>query len=304
MSGGQNHWERQKREIDAYNVFYSSFQGVEGGPDLTDLGFVSPARFPEIPIRGRQNDAEPDFVSFNGSTLLLPEIKSGSNLSERVERQMERCAEVTIEDGQEYLRNSDYFSNFGFEHTDLAGIEPCIVFTKEKYDSQIRTHNGDLLDRIEEHCPILTQFRGGELSIERGQFGEAGLNSFLQSGISLPAIPPTAVFLNEEVEKESLAVSICYDIVMPDLKNGEVVLSTTDVDNIYPGRAISIDDVFDVFHFLADVGICEEIDRGEYRFDQESQREIFQVIDVVSEQRVDEYLHDIDEEQSDVRDFD
>lgn len=304
MTGGQNHWERQRREIDSYNVFYSSFAGVDGGSNFTDLGFVSPLRFPEIPIRGWTVDAEPDFASFNGSTLLLPEIKSGKNVSDRIVKQMERCDAVTIEDAIDYLRNSGYFSRFGFDHNNLTAVEPCIVFTKDVYDNEIDVHyNEQRLSEIESYCPILTQSRGGELVVERGSFGEAGLDSFLKSGIELPAIPSTAVFLNEGVEKESLAVSLCYDVVIPDLKGGEVVLKTTEIDDLYPSRAISIDDVLDVFNFLESISACEKIDSDTYRFSRDAQKEIFNVVDKVSEKRVDEHLHDLDDDQSDVTDF-
>ena len=47
-----NHWERQKKEIDAYNVFYSAFHGVNGGYTLNDLGFWKPGRVSWRNIRG------------------------------------------------------------------------------------------------------------------------------------------------------------------------------------------------------------------------------------------------------------
>lgn len=303
MANGQNHWTRQKREIDSYNIFYSSFHGTATGRTLTDLGYTSPIRFPEIPRRGEQKDAEPDFVTFNGSTLFQVEVKSGSSISNRVLRQMERCASVTIEDGQEYLRNSDHISQFGFDHHDLENIETAIVFMKHAYVNDIRPHNTDELTELEAVCAVLTQARGQMLQIERGSLGDPDLDSVLSNGIPLPSVPPTAVFLNEGVEKESLAVSLCLDFVIPDLKHGEVTLRTTEIDDIYPKRAVSGDDINDVFQFLKVIGACEQVGRGEYRFTKGDQQKIFAVTDKVNQQRVDDYLEDLKGRQASVHEF-
>lgn len=300
----QSQWERQKREIDACNVFYSSFVGIENESSLMDLGYISPIRFPEIPIRGRSQDAEPDFVTFNDSVLLLIEIKSGKNLNDSYLRQMERCNAVTIEDGQEFLNESDYFSRHGFDHKNLSAVESCIVFIKEQYNNYIdQSYNQNELSDLVSYGPVLSQGRGKQLTIERGGYGNSELDSFLSKGISLPKIPPTAVFLNEEVEKESLAVSICYDQIIPDLKHGPTSITTTEIRDMYPERTINIDDLLDVMTFLGSIGACDQTGDREYTFDQTHGKALFGVKDVVAEQRVDEYLQKRNEDQSDLGEF-
>lgn len=301
---GQNHWERQRREIDSCNIFYSSFGGIESGPGLADIGFTSPVRFPVVPIRGRTNNAEPDFATFNGSTLLLAEVKAGKNLSDRYSTQLERCNAVSIEDGQNFIRNSDHLRRQGFDHNELTNIDTCIIFIEDRYEEHIdNSYNDIALTELESHGPILTQGRGSELRIARGEFNNDRLNNLLDEGIPLPNIPPTAVFLNEGVEKESLAVSICYDHVIPELKHGAVELSTTDIDDIYPQRSINTQNIIDVMKFLEEIGACEQIGPRQYQFDKQNQKNILHVNDIVSEQRVDVYMNQISDDQSQIDNF-
>jgi hypothetical protein len=299
----QNHWERQRREIDSYNLFYSSFPGVSGEQGLSDLDFKLPIRFPEVPIRGRTKDAEPDFMSFNGSTLLLAEVKSGSNLPDSYIRQMERCNAVTIEDAEEYLRDSDYFDDQGFTRGDISSIESYVIFNKERYDDRVSRHNSGELEELESYCEILSQSRGSMLKTERGEPDGTELRSMLDNGISLPKSPSSTVFLGEEIEKESLAVSICYDQIIPDLKHGPLELSASDIRGLYPNRSVSIQDIVDVMRFLDQINACSQISDRKYRFDDGNRRNAFGVKDIVSKQRVDEYLENIHDNQSGIDDF-
>lgn len=301
----QDHWERQRREIDSYNLFYSSFPGLDNEQSLKNIGFKSPSRFPKIPIRDRTRDAKPDFISFNGSTLLLAEIKSGSNLPNSYIRQIERVDSVTIEDGEDFLVDSDYLDNQEFSRGDISSVEPCIIFNKNRFDDRISPHNDDELNELESYCGVLSQSRGGSLQIERGGFTDSDLDSLLTAGISLPQVPSTTVFLSEQVEKESLAVSICYDHVIPDLKHGPQQLSIADIRHLYPERAFDIEKVEDVMKFLHHIGVCSKISNREYEFDDNLLDEAFRVTSIVSEQQVDEYLSasQDDDDQSEIGDF-
>lgn len=296
--GGQNHWERQRREIDACNVLYSAFTGRNGGRTLKDLGFNQPFRFPEIPIRRRSKAAEPDFAVFNGSTLFLIEVKSGKNTSERHIDQMERCYAVTIEDARNYLKEAEV-SKYGLDKDSLDTVESCIVYMENRFHEHIDiSPNQKTLNSITSHCPILTQARDGQLRIERGEFSEKNLDSFLSSGVPLPKIPPQAIFLNEEAEKESLAVSICLDHVMRDLKNGRVTLDESKVEDLYPTRALDYRDISDVLDFLNQIGACREEGNNGYVFEQGHQRNIFRVKDFVAKKRVDDYLDNPEHSQA------
>lgn len=296
-----DHWERQRREIDSYNVFYSAFHGVDGGPTLKDLGFRRPLRFPDINIRGQSDDAEPDIAVYNGSTLLLAEVKSGGNVGERAVNQMERCASVTIEDAEDYLKDSK-MSDYDLDPNGLSTVDPCIVFFEERFHTDIEGDPYDeqdlqsIVDDLD--CPILTQSRDGRLAIERGSFEATELDSFLTTGVPLPKIPPQTIFLNEGIEKESLAVSICFDHVLRDLKNGRIALTPETVEDLYPMRAVDYRDIQDVLQFLSEVGACRESEDGEYIFEQAHEANIFQVKDIVSEQRVEDFLDDSEDNYS------
>lgn len=296
-----NHWERQKKEIDAYNVFYSAFHGVNGGSTLNDLGFRKPRRFPEINIRGQSDDAEPDIAVYNGSTLLLAEVKSGGNVGERAVDQMGRCASVTIEDAKSYLKDAK-MSNYGLDPNSLSTVDPCIVFFRDRFYADIEgdRHDEQDLQSIENQlgCPVLTQKRHSQLTIARGNFADTGLHSFLSSGVPLPKIPPQSIFLNEAIEKESLAVSICFDHVLRDLKNGRVTLTPETVADLYTMRAVSYRDIKNTLQFLSDVGACRESDDEKYVFEQAHQTNIFNIKDILSEQRVDDFLDDNEDNYS------
>lgn len=290
-----DHWERQRREIDSYNVFYSAFHGVNGGRTLKDLGFRRPLRFPEINIRGQSNDAEPDIAIYNGSTLLFAEVKSGGNVGERAVNQMERCASVTIEDAEGYLKDSK-MSEYGLDPNNLSTVDSCIVFFEDRFHADIKGDPYDEQDlesiTSDLDCPVLTQSRDGRLAIERGSFEATELDSFLTTGVPLPKIPPQTFFLNEGIEKECLAMSICFDHILRDLKNGQIALTPEAVEDLYPMRGVAYRDIQDVLRFLSEVGACRESEDGKYVFEQDHRVSILQVKEIVSERRVEDFLDD------------
>ncbi|MCJ0620100.1 hypothetical protein JZX76_11440 [Haloarcula hispanica] len=300
--GEQNHWERQRREIDSYNIFYSAFHGVNGGSTLKNLGFRSPYRFPEIPVRDQEEDAEPDIAVFNGDTLLLAEIKSGKQVSQSHFDQIKRCDNLTIEGGESWLKDAE-ISERGMNHNNLENIETAIVYMEDRYQNEILKYSEDIIDKIAEKAVVLSQQRGGKLSSERGSFSDTAIDSFFSNGVSLPDVPPQTVYLNEEVEKECLAVSICHDHVLRDLKNGRVKLTPSTAEDLYPNRAINVGDVIDVLNFLSEIGACRITD-DEYVFEQGHQRNIFKVMDIVGRTRVDEYMDYPDKKQSSLDEYD
>jgi len=299
--GDADHWERQQREIESYNIFYSAFHGIDGGPTLKTLGFRNPYRFPQIPIRNRNKPAEPDVAIFNGEVLLLVEIKSGKNCNKSHLEQMEHCDSVTIEDGINWLKNAQV-TRYGMDHNDLENIEPAIVYDKSRYEEEIEPYADDRLDDIASYSPILSQSKGGKLSIERGSFGENALDSFFADGVPLPEVPPPTIYLTEGLERESLAVSICLDHVIRELKHGRVELSPTDVEDIYPRRAVELDDIVHVLDFLDEVGACR-FDNEKYVFEQGHQRNFLDVKRIVSEERVDDYMDFSSDQEPTLDDF-
>jgi hypothetical protein len=214
---------------------------------------------------------------------------------------MKRCDNVSIEDGQRWLRDAQ-ISERGMDSNNLRNIECAIVYFSEKYNNRMISHSEDLLEDVAQYSTVLTQKRGGELIIEMGSFEDSKLEELLSFGLELPEVPPQTIYLTENAEKECLAVSICDDHVMRDLKNGPVELTATTVEDLYPLRAVSGEDIVDVLDFLEKVGACR-YDGDVYIFDRQNQRDIFRVKEIVRNQRVDEYLGDSEEEQKSLGEF-
>lgn len=295
MSTPAEHWERQKREIDSYNVFLSAFHGQDHEETLMNAGYVSPIRFPEVPIRGQQKNADPDVISSNGENLLLVEVKSGGNIDSRSLRQAERMASVDIEDAQEFMRNTDMYPDF--EPRDISKVDSVFVYSLKKYEDSI-VNQSRKLSELEDKVEILTQERGGKLIIQRGQIQEQKLSKLLNQGIQLPGAVPRAVHLNENVERESLAASICYDYVLPSLKNGDVTISASDVGNIYPSRAVPDDKIRDVLHFLDLVGACDGSNDGQFTFTNQHRKKIHHIEEELYQNRVKDYLEGYSKQRS------
>jgi len=87
--------ERQRREINTYNLFYSSVTD-RAAPSLAEHGVRIPMYFPVI-----GDDARPDFVLYDGETCALVEIKSGNHINQRDIEQMRRLADIDIETAEE-----------------------------------------------------------------------------------------------------------------------------------------------------------------------------------------------------------
>lgn len=100
-------WERQKREIDSYNVFFSALKGRSGTPCLFNLGYRLVGVFMRISDNRQRIVAEPDIVLYNGEKLLLVEIKSGTNIDQRAMDQLESASRISIEAGQTFLQDAD-----------------------------------------------------------------------------------------------------------------------------------------------------------------------------------------------------
>lgn len=81
-------WARQKRKLDSYNTFFAAVKGEVTGEGLYDLGYQLVSCFQNISDSRNNVTASPDFVLFNSETLLLVEIKSGENITDRDIQQM------------------------------------------------------------------------------------------------------------------------------------------------------------------------------------------------------------------------
>ena len=122
--------------------------------------------FVEIPDPRNDVDVEPDFALFNGSTLLLAEIKSGTNINQRDIRQMEAAEELSIEAAIEWLRDAEPEAA-GYDPNGLTNIESAIVYYRDFIEECRDLSNcSEALEEVSEHCTVLSQKKGGDLRAE------------------------------------------------------------------------------------------------------------------------------------------
>lgn len=296
-------WERQKRELDSYNTFFSAFKGEVTGQGLHDYGYRLVGRFLTIPDFRNDVEASPDFVLFNGETLLLTEVKSGENISRRDISQMEACAELSIEAAQDYLSDTEIRSP-GYEPTGLQYIQPCIIYY-EDFIEECKTYDAceEALTELMEYSAVLTQDKGSALRLEGGVVVDDDLKAILSDGIPLPQIPDKNVYLTEGIEKECLAVSICYDCVQNNMGKGRLTVSAADIMEYYANREIPMQRISDVLRFLDEVGACRETDDGEYEFTTGHLSNIMGVEENFEENLVDDWLEGEVDTQKSLTDF-
>lgn len=296
-------WERQKLEIDSYNTFYAAIKGEITGEGLLDLGYRLVGRFLTISDSRNDIEAEPDFVLYDGSTLLLVEVKSGNNISNRTIEQMERCDDLSIEAAQDFLKETS-FSDPDLDPNDLRKIQPCIVYYNEAVE-ECREHKScvEALNELGEHAAVLTQEKGDSLQLDSGRIVDEELETALSSGLQLPEAPDKSVYLTEGVELECLAFSVCHDCVVNNMAHGRLSLSPSGVRDRYQNRAIPMDRVRTVLRFLDEIGACRNTDDAEYEFTQSHLRTIVSVQEYLADKPVEEWIDDDSDSQSGLDDF-
>ena len=198
-------WEKQQREVDSYNVFFSAFKGRTEGDSLYNYDYRLAGMFVEIPDPRNDVDVEPDFALFNGSTLLLAEIKSGTNINQRDIRQMEAAEELSIEAAIEWLRDAEPEAA-GYDPNGLTNIESAIVYYRDFIEECRDLSNcSEALEEVSEHCTVLSQKKGGDLRAEEENIDDSELRDLLLDGISVPKLVDKMVYLTENVNREILA---------------------------------------------------------------------------------------------------
>lgn len=281
-------WERQKREIESYNTFYSGITGRKDEDSLLDRGFCPIGQF--VRVEDTRNDvvADPDFVLYDGSTVLMVEVKSGTNVEERHINQLEEFNGVSIEAAEDFLKDAEAEEK-GFSDINVDNIESCIVYSEECIEECRKSEEcRDMLEELKSEGAILTQERDSKLEVYSGEFDDVGLQDCLQEGVKLPKNPKKEILLTENIEKECLAVSIVVDKVLPRLNNGEVEFTPNEVSNLYPSRAIPRKDIIATLEFLRDMDACVK-KSGEYVFRKTRLNDIMEVVEVVKEEQVSEF---------------
>lgn len=299
--------ERQRREVNTYNLFYSAVT-ARADPPLSARGVRIPVMFPVFSdsSEGRDIKAKPDVVLYDGSTCMLCEIKSGNNITERDINQMGECDRVTIETAEKELKNAQVREKTQYDGS-VTAVESVIVYQDidEQYIEETRPESSsfrDALDRITKHCVLMTQDYGGDLRVLAGDFDSAGaMQSALQAGVSLPENPPDEIMLTEGMEPEILAIAVTdiWGERALDYKDGVRVSREEIRDFFAPRHNVNPGDLDLVFELLTDIDACEEIGTHRYEFRREHMKAILRVEEIVMEQRVEDYFREDDQETFD-----
>lgn len=294
-------YDRQRREADAYNLFFSSLT-ARADPSLSERGWFVPAMFAEF--RDTRNDLEisPDFVLYDGDICLLVEIKSGNNIEERHIRQMRRCRSFSIDAIENELENAQVDEKTPYDGS-VRTVDSCIIYQdmNEEYIRNCRSEWEDCreaLERVENETAILTQDFGGQLRHLAGSFESNRLDRLFDEGIELPQNPKNEVMITENMEKEILAVAIC-DVWGETAVNHEdpVSVNVTKIRNHFAPRFnLPSDRVNRVLYYLNKIGACDHVDGLEYEFRYGHLSEVLTIEQTVREHPVDEFLTDDDKE--------
>lgn len=292
--------ERQRREVNTYNLFYSAVT-ARADPPLSSRGVRIPMMFPvlEDESEGRDINAEPDFVLYDGSTCALCEIKSGRNINERDIKQMAQCDKVTIETAEEELKNAQIREKTEYDGT-VSAVESVIVYQDmdEGFVEETRRESEnfrDALERLTGHAVLMTQDYGGDLRVLEGDFSADGaMQSALEAGVSLPENPPDEIMLTEGMEPEILAIAVTgiWGEQALDHEDGVTVSREMVRDFFAPRHNVNPGDLGLVFEFLEDINACEEVDTHRYEFRREHIPAILGIEEMVMEQRIEDYLRE------------
>lgn len=299
MTGEQNHWDRQEREIQSYNVFFSALT-ARADPPLTRKGFESPVSFPQIEGQRENVQAHPDFLLYDGDVCLLVEVKQGDNIEDDHIEQIEECNKVNIERAETYLKDAEIQSKTSYDGN-VSRVETCISYAglDEEYIEKCR-HEWDncreQLEDLEERTAVLGQQQGGSLRLLAGEFEDSTLQSIFERGIELPATPKKEFAITEGWEKESLAVAICQ-IWGHEAASGPVEVTPSDIRSDFaPRHAIPMGRIKRVLYFLSEIGACNDISENDqdhvYEFTVDHMDEILGIVETVREQPVEGYLQE------------
>jgi len=289
--------ERQRREVNTYNLFYSAIT-ARADPSLGAHGVRVPMMFPVIEDRSKQVRAEPDFVLYDGANCILAEIKSGNNIDNRDIKQMEESARVDIEIAEDALKAAQVQEKTVYDGT-VTAVDSIIIYQDldEAYITEASEESDvfrNTLDRITDHAVLMTQDYGGELRVLAGEFNEDGdLQSMLKQGIELPRNPPDTIMLTEGMEHEILAMAIAdiWGEQAVDHSDGVTVTRTEVRDHFAPQHNVEPSDLDLVFEFLEDFGACDQIESHTYEFMRDHMDDILDVESQVMSESVKDYLH-------------
>jgi len=303
---GTSDWERQEKEIESYNTFFSALSPRQDDT-LASHGFELPVTFPPIG-KARGRTVHPDFILYDGDCCILVEVKQGSNFNDDHVEQMAACSQLTISTLEDYLKDSEVRDKTSYNGY-VSNIETCIIYQgiDEKYIENCRTEWGDCresLEKLTEVTPVLAQGKGEPVRTVAGSFDSERIDSIFSSGVPTSQNPSKEFYLTETTEKESLAVAISLHWGQQAVK-GPIELTATDIRNHFaPRHALGVQKVRRVLQYLVEVDACNELpdeDDNDYEFTVENIDQVLSIAEIVRENPVEDTLQD--DQQSTVYDW-
>lgn len=296
-------WDRQKREIDSYNLFNSGIKRRHDTSGFQDHGFKLVGNFLKVPDHRNEVVVDPDFTLYDGEVVLFVEIKSGQNINDRHIEQMNDYNKLGREAVEEFLKDTE-ITDLDLQPREFSTFDHCIVYYENFIQKCRDEWEGcrEKLEELQEVAPVVTQKRGSRLKHDCGSFNSSSLESLLREDIELPKATDKVIYLTENVEHECLSYSICHDIVLNNLKDDFYEISPSDVRNFY-GRNIPLGKINRCFEFLEHIGVCTSISSGGFRFSDGNIRSIFNIESKLREKSVEDHLDDVDDEQSGLDEF-
>lgn len=297
-------WDKQKRELESYNVFYSAIKGVGPQQSLYDLGYRVVGNFLIVPDNRNDAECHSDIVLYNNETLMLVEIKSGNSVRKRHERQMNTAGEISIEAAREFLQDTDLDDPI-LDPSELEYVQPVIVYYQSTIDSCHQSSGcRSRLDQMGEQGCVVSQAKNGHLKMVNGTVHTGSLETVLQEGIELPKFPDTSVYLTDNADREILSYSICIDLVRPQFNTERTI--SVEIDDIYEryrGRQIERRHIIDALDFLAKIGICRKRSDREYIFSRDNISKIMSVGEYLEGKLVTEWLEEEVDSQTSLSEF-
>lgn len=292
--------ERQFREVNAYNLFYSVMT-ARASPCLAEQGWFLPLMFGEINDSYNGVTVNPDFVLYDGDICLIVELKSGNNIEQRDIEQMERCDDLSIDGIEEELRAADVQEKTPYNGT-VRTIDSCIIYQDidEEWIEHCRNewdNCREKLEELEEKTAVLTQDYGGELHRLTGTFESGRLQRQFDEGIELPLNPKEEIVLTEGMENEILAVAICDIWGEQAIDHEEPVQTNVNEvrDHFAPHFNIPPRRVNRTLFYLHTIDACDHLDDLTYEFSHTHLSEILQIKETVRNERVEVSLEAGDE---------
>lgn len=300
MSGSEQ-VDRQLREKQTYNLFYSALT-ERASPCLADHGWRAPIKFGTIHDPYHNVKCKPDFVLYDGDTILLVEIKSGNNIEDRHIKQVTRFNEFSIDGMENQLEEADVEEKTPYDGS-VTTIDRCIVYQDidEAWVEQCREEWDscqEQLEKLEEQVPVLTQDFGGTLRRLAGEFNSNRLQRRFDEGVELPLNPKEEFVLTEQMENEILAIAICgiwgeqalgYEKPV-EVNVNQIRDHFAPTFNIPPGR------VNRVLYFLHEIDACDHVEDLRYEFARSHVSEVIQITQTVRDTLVEDVLNDVDED--------